>query len=86
MVELIVGMFTPWLVLAVKEMLICVLSLRNTNTVFSPLLTHTLQQERGGIKSLAWLILLFLLFQKQQNQSACGMLRGKEGFADTYKH
>lgn len=48
MVELIVGMFTPWLVLAVKEMLVCVLSLRNTNTVFSPLLTHTLQRESGG--------------------------------------
>lgn len=60
MVELIVGMFTPWLVLAVKEMLICVLSLRNTNTIFSPLLTHTLQRERErGSKALPGLFCFF---------------------------
>lgn len=70
-------MFTPQPELAVKEMLIRVLSLGNTNTDFPPpSVNSALRSKRGGIKSLAGLILLFLLFQNQQNQSARGMSKG----------
>ncbi len=98
--------------LAIEEMLIFVLSLRNTNTVFL-LSAHTQtrahthitllfwhnpnvmvphnrvkerERERERVQSIVWLICFFSFSKNNTNQSACGMLREKEGFTYTRKH
>lgn len=88
--ELIVGMFTPQPELAVKEMLICILSLRNTNTVFFPLGEHMYYRAREeGSKSLPGLF-CFFSFSKNNKTNlpvACrGGRRSLQTHINTRRH